>query len=394
MRPLSIASLTTLVCVSSWQARGQAEFEWIEPPPDISIIQATDVSADGSVVVGIARDDQGAIALPFRWTRAGGVVLAELPTGIGWGSALGVSGDGRIIVGDVTRPGGLREAFRWIWPDDFQLLGTPAGARESLAFDVSPDGGTIVGAAGEPRGAYWWTDAQHWQPVPSQGTITMEFAFAVSGDGRFLGGTAIDTSDGNRAPCHWDENDGIQLLAPPGPNGYVRMLSSDASHSVGAIAGEAFRWSPVSGLLPLGCTYALALSDDGRSVVGTSEQGAYIWDAENGCREIDALLPAIYCTDIDGHTIEAEGISADGRTIAGYGNHAGAIRAWVLRLPPPFPGDLNSDGDVDLSDLAVLLAHFGTPAGADRLQGDLTGDGAVDLSDLAILLASFGAVCD
>jgi hypothetical protein len=60
---------------------------------------------------------------------------------------------------------------------------------------------------------------------------------------------------------------------------------------------------------------------------------------------------------------------------------------------PPCPGDVDSDNDVDLSDLATLLAHFGTPRGATRADGDLDSDGDVDLTDLAVLLASFGMTC-
>ena len=55
-------------------------------------------------------------------------------------------------------------------------------------------------------------------------------------------------------------------------------------------------------------------------------------------------------------------------------------------------GDLNLDQTVNLSDLAILLAHFGV-GGATPADGDLTGDAAVDLSDLARLLASFGVQC-
>ncbi|MFN0136973.1 MAG: dockerin type I repeat-containing protein [Phycisphaerae bacterium] len=55
--------------------------------------------------------------------------------------------------------------------------------------------------------------------------------------------------------------------------------------------------------------------------------------------------------------------------------------------------DVDCDGDVDLVDLATLLAHFGTPSGSDRSDGDFDEDGDVDLTDLATLLASFGTTC-
>jgi hypothetical protein len=56
-------------------------------------------------------------------------------------------------------------------------------------------------------------------------------------------------------------------------------------------------------------------------------------------------------------------------------------------------GDLDSDGDVDLSDLAQLLSHYGTTGGATWEEGDIDGDGDVDLSDLAALLAEYGESC-
>jgi hypothetical protein len=56
-------------------------------------------------------------------------------------------------------------------------------------------------------------------------------------------------------------------------------------------------------------------------------------------------------------------------------------------------GDIDEDGDVDLQDLAILLAHFGTASGAHWADGDLEGDGDVELQDLAILLANFGSTC-
>lgn len=63
------------------------------------------------------------------------------------------------------------------------------------------------------------------------------------------------------------------------------------------------------------------------------------------------------------------------------------------------PGDIEpagGDGDVDLTDIAVVLANFGTLNGATCDTGDVepaSGDGDVDLADLAVLLANYDAVC-
>src|SRR6185436_16030720 len=61
--------------------------------------------------------------------------------------------------------------------------------------------------------------------------------------------------------------------------------------------------------------------------------------------------------------------------------------------PSSCPGDANGDGIVELSDLAILLSHFGTTSGATFADGDFTADGVVDLTDLALLLGSFGTSC-
>jgi hypothetical protein len=49
------------------------------------------------------------------------------------------------------------------------------------------------------------------------------------------------------------------------------------------------------------------------------------------------------------------------------------------------PGDLDGDGNVDVADLLLLLASFGTSSA-----GDCNGDGVTDVADLLILLSNFG----
>ena len=58
--------------------------------------------------------------------------------------------------------------------------------------------------------------------------------------------------------------------------------------------------------------------------------------------------------------------------------------------PPPCVGDTDYDGDVDLTDLAILLSNFDAE---DYVPGDVDNDGDVDLTDLALLLANFDAQC-
>jgi hypothetical protein len=61
-------------------------------------------------------------------------------------------------------------------------------------------------------------------------------------------------------------------------------------------------------------------------------------------------------------------------------------------LGPACVGDLDGDGDTDLSDLAELLAAYGTSEGDPGYNpaADFDASGTVDLSDLAYLLADYG----
>lgn len=68
--------------------------------------------------------------------------------------------------------------------------------------------------------------------------------------------------------------------------------------------------------------------------------------------------------------------------------------AWAPGLLEPLcDGDVDGDNAADLTDLAIILLHFGLQNDALRSDGDLNGDGDVDLTDLAMLLLVFGLQC-
>src|SRR4029077_15544265 len=91
------------------------------PLAGVSYIQATGVSADGSMVGGVCQATGGIRS--FLWTAAFGMVdLGPAPGGPDF-ETRGVSADGATIVGDVAgSPGGPR-VIRWTFsdgPHDFQ----------------------------------------------------------------------------------------------------------------------------------------------------------------------------------------------------------------------------------------------------------------------------------
>jgi uncharacterized membrane protein len=88
---------------------------------------------------------------------------------------------------------------------------------------------------------------------------------------------------------------------------------------------------------------AWAVSADGSIIVGQSTpQGpnsliAFIWDAVHGTRSLKTVLEDDHGLDLTGWQLEfAGGISADGRTIVGYGiNPSGQREAWIATIPEP-----------------------------------------------------------
>jgi hypothetical protein len=62
----------------------------------------------------------------------------------------------------------------------------------------------------------------------------------------------------------------------------------------------------------------------------------------------------------------------------------------VVAPPGGVAEDLNSDGVVDLRDLAVLLANYGQASGATLSEGDFDGDGRIGVRDAIRLRNAMG----
>jgi probable HAF family extracellular repeat protein len=162
--------------------------------------EAYGVSADGSVVVGWARNAAGRWRA-FRWTAAEG--MRDLGTlGGGESEAHGVSADGSVVVGWAENAAEKRRAFRWTAADGMQDLGT-LGGDESVAYGVSADGSVVVGwaynAAGDRR-AFRWTAAGGMEDLNityahllTDGSELRE-AYAISPDGRYIVGRGYNAA--------------------------------------------------------------------------------------------------------------------------------------------------------------------------------------------------------
>ncbi|MFG0253277.1 MAG: dockerin type I domain-containing protein [Phycisphaerales bacterium JB038] len=110
--------------------------------------------------------------------------------------------------------------------------------------------------------------------------------------------------------------------------------------------------------------------------------------------EDSGIVPAAVPSNCaDGYVVLAE-IATDA-TSAATGADFLPREFLIVDLGHECPGDVDRDGDVDQSDLGILLAAWNRPTD-DPLydqRADFDCDGDVDQADLGALLASFGADC-
>jgi probable HAF family extracellular repeat protein len=310
---------------------------------------ALGVSGDGSVVVGQSYSANGAEA--FRWTTSGGMVgLGFLPGGESSSQANGVSGDGSVVVGYSDFANGA-EAFRWTTSGGMVGLGFLPGGfyNSSPAYGVSGDGSVVVGISTSISTSYF--EAFRW--TTSGGMVGLGFlpssgdpynnrsgALGVSGDGSVVVGYS-----GEQA-FRWTTSEGMVGLGflPGGNSSFARGVSGDGSVVVGNSGQQAFRWTTSGGMVGLGFlpggfySQANGVSDDGSVVVGYSnsanEGGAFRWTTSGGMRNLQDVLTTDFGLNLTGWELsEANGISADGLTIVGVGtNPSGHNEAWIARL--------------------------------------------------------------
>ena len=161
------------------------------------------ISADGVVVVGASVDDGSGVWEAIRWTDGGGMQgLGALPGASIGSDAYDVSADGSIIVGVAESTAGF-EAFRWTSGTGMVGLGDlPGGNFHSLAEAVSADGSVVVGYShtsfdpGDEEEAFVWDETNGMrlvQDVLSDAGLDLtgwhlQYARGVSDDGNTIVG--------------------------------------------------------------------------------------------------------------------------------------------------------------------------------------------------------------
>jgi probable HAF family extracellular repeat protein len=278
-------------------------------------------------------------------------------------------------------------------------LGT-LGGYQSFAVDINSSG-LIAGYSNDAQQrnrAFVWQDGE----LVDLGTLGGPYSFAwfVNDAGQVFGRSDTETND----PIWfvWDAINGMREFRPAGGGTILNLFQIDAAGNVGGL----YRMTD-------GTNVVFRHTSDGIvdiANIGSENLGTVV--AMNAAGEILSLrsetsyeffptyfspaggLQRIDLVDfgLSWAVTNVVAVNASGQLLV-TGNENGLERGAVLTPPPPCMGDIDDDGAVGLSDLALLLSAFGCEQD-NGCVGNLDGDRDTDLTDLAILLGRFGSACE
>jgi uncharacterized membrane protein len=295
------------------------------------------LSANGEVAVG--QTGRGA----FRWSSATGMEALGENAGI----ATDVSADGSVVVGNGASINGLPRALRWTADSGIMTLEDVGPFSQTYATGVSSDGEITVG--GHHHGATRWTADGRMIGVPIGETYGSS-AVALSHDGSIVAGTMVSWTDQHREAVRWSDTRGlVRLGLLPGdtdshasemtPDGQVIVGISEHFAAGSGYTSRGFRWTEADGMVELP-VFPAGISDDGRVIIGSTRTVGgepVIWTPETGVINLQPFLTSAGL-DLTGWTLtNVTAISGDGTTIAGQGfpPRPTTSGAWIAVIPEP-----------------------------------------------------------
>ena len=372
------------------------------------------VSSDGAVVVGKSNVTAWYPYEVVSWSRKDGMV--SLTPGVYSSDPGGSNGTGSVLAGNyIHAQQRTTEAFWWTPDRGAVAMGDlPGGDFFSAVRGVSARGDILVGYSSSERSTeghvegFIWTEETGMVDLGDLPDYAIDSgARCVSVDGRVIaGGMVFD--QGNEA-IRWTEEDGMVRLGDfPGGNhssGSV-AISADGSVIVGngfdADGQRAFRWTEETGMVALPKVHpnqfvqrAYGASWDGNVIVGEAAAsggggaGPFYWTAKDGIRWLADVFDEHGVIVPDGWVeLVPRAVSADGRTIVGYGvNPQGNTEGFVAYLGPTCRADFDDNGTVDAEDVAAYISAWLE----SNIFADWNYDGFINTKDFLTFLNEWNA---
>ena len=224
--------------------------------------RASDISADGSIVVGFSGEAGGTAQLAFRWTYDSGIVGIDPLTNDIFNRAYGIAADGSSIVGASIGTDGFWEAFLWNEGQDAIGLGSLPGHSASEASGISADGSTVIGSsvAFSPDfvEAFRWSSSTGMFGLGHLPGHDVSIAEAISADGSVIVGRSYAAAMGEDVAFIWDQTNGMRRLSDVlmeqglDLSGWKLRIPSGVSYDGTVIVGTGY--NPVWTGRGLGCS--------------------------------------------------------------------------------------------------------------------------------------------
>ena len=282
------------------------------------------VSRDGRTIVGRqldlpSRTIQAAIWLRGTEWRLLGSFPNSVPCQNEWSGASKTSGDGRVVVGLARNGCTYAHAFRWEESTGMVDLGSLVDGRSTYGLGVSADGRVVVGyqerADGNRQGTRWVDRRQELIPSDSRLWDTGT-ARAANHDGSIVVGQECHLTDPlQQAAWIWTSQGGTRCLEAP------RRMSSGPERVTVAVTANG---TSDDGRVVAG----------GQGVIGTTDSEAIVWIDGVGSYLKDYLQSKGVGNVFDRwiNTGEITAVSPDGRTLVGYGASPIGYRAYMVIL--------------------------------------------------------------
>lgn len=309
--------------------------------------QAYAISEDGTTVVGQTGSNRA-----FRWRVSSGLIpLGDAPlSGYTLRRATDVSADGEVVVGIMSDGIGTR-VWRNIATNSPSLVSGLGGSPNPR---VSGDGSTVVGNSTvlqEYRAVRWTqaggvVDIGTMNGLPSGYAASTNFGLGVSSDGSVVVGTGFlqtgppNNENGQSQVYRWTADAAAQATLNAGSvfaNAVVTDVSADGSTMVVRRTANLYRWTLAGGyqLIRLGgsnLNEAPRISADASTVVDAN----VVWTQATGPRSLETVLAEAGCNFTGWSGLRVTDVSGNGRALCGYGvNPLGQTEAWYATVPAP-----------------------------------------------------------